>query len=284
MKDAFFRRLTITCAYLTILFLLIIVLSIFEEGIPAIKTIGVRNFLFGRYWAPYLSEPLFGIYPLLIGSILVTFGALLISVPIGVGTAIYVAEIAKPRLKEIIKPFIEILSGVPSVIYGLFGMAFLGPFLVKHLKLSTGLNLFTASIILGIMVLPIISSISEDAITSVPKELREASYALGANIWETICFVVLPKARLGIISSIILGFGRAIGETMVVLMVAGGASVIPKSIFCPVRTMTATIAAEMGETMTGSLHFKALFGIGVVLFFITLISIVIAEYLRIKKL
>ncbi len=284
MKDAFFKRLTIICAYLTILFLFIIVLSIFKEGIPAIKTIGVRNFIFGRYWAPYLSEPLFGIYPLLIGSILVTFGALLISVPIGVGTAIYVAEIANPRLKEIIKPFIEILAGVPSVIYGLFGMAFLGPFFVKYLKISTGLNLFTASIILGIMVLPIISSISEDAITSVPKELREASYALGANIWETICFVVLPKARLGIISSIILGFGRAIGETMVVLMVAGGASVIPKSIFCPVRTMTATIAAEMGETMTGSLHFKALFGIGVVLFFITLISIVFAEYLRIKKL
>ncbi len=280
MRDTFFKNLTIFCSYITIIFLFLIILSIFKEGIPAIKTIGFYNFIFGKYWAPYLQKPQFGIYPLIIGSILVTFGALLISVPLGVGTAIYIAEISNPKLKEIIKPFIEILASIPSVIYGLFGMAFLGPFLVKHLKLSIGLNLFTASLILGIMVIPIISSISEDAISSVPNDLKEASYALGANKWETILLVILPKARTGILSSIVLGFGRAIGETMVVLMVAGGAPMIPRSIFCPVRTMTATIAAEMGETMVGSLHFKALFGIGVVLFIITLFSILIVESMR----
>uniref|UniRef100_A0A7C4Y721 Phosphate transport system permease protein n=1 Tax=candidate division WOR-3 bacterium TaxID=2052148 RepID=A0A7C4Y721_UNCW3 len=283
MKDTFFKRITLFSSYLTIGFLILIVFSIFKEGIPGILKIGIKEFIFGRYWAPYLDTPQFGIYPLIVGSIFATLGALIVSIPLGVGTAIYVAEIANPKLKEIIKPFIEILAGIPSVIFGLFGMAFLGPLFVRLFNISTGLNLFTASIILGIMVLPIISSISEDAISSVPKDLREASYALGANRWETIIFVVLPKARVGIISAIVLGFGRAIGETMVVLMVAGGASRIPKSIFCPVRTMTATIAAEMGETMVGSLHFKALFGIGVVLFIITLISIMLSEFMRLKK-
>lgn len=284
MKDTIFKRLTIFSSVLTISFLILITISIFKDGIPVILNIGLKNFIFGRYWAPYLTPPKFGIYPLILGSIFVTLGSLLFSIPLGVGTAIYIAEIANPKFKEIMKPFIEILAGIPSVIFGLFGMAFLGPLFVRLFKISTGLNLFTASIILGVMVIPIISSISEDAISSVPKDLREASYALGANKWETIIFVVLPKAKLGIVASIVLGFGRSIGETMVVLMVAGGASVIPKSIFCPVRTMTATIAAEMGETIVGSIHFKALYGIGVILFMITLGSILISEFVRIKKI
>jgi len=278
MKERLFKYTTTFAAFCSIIFLFGIIFSIFREGIPIFKEVGIFDFLSGRSWYPTYDPPDFGIFSLIVGSIVVTAGALLVSLPLGVGSAVFIAELAPPKIKEILKPLIELLAGVPSVIYGLFGMAFLSPFTRKLFDIPTGLNALTASIILGIMVVPIISSLSEDAITSVPKDIREASYALGANKWETIMRVVLPAARSGVVASIVLGFGRAIGETMVVLMVAGGAAVIPKSILQPVRPMTSTIAAEMGETIMGSSHFHALFGIAIILFLITFVSNMTTEW------
>jgi phosphate transport system permease protein len=283
MKERLFKYLTEVAALCSVVFLFGIIFSIFKEGYSIFAEVGFFKFLFGRSWHPthYPSE--FGILPLILSSILVTGGALLVSVPLGVGSAIYISELAHPKGKEFLKPVVELLAGVPSVIYGLFGMAFLGPFLSRVFGLPVGLNALNASIILGVMVVPIISSISEDAINSVPRQLREASYALGANKWETIIRVILPAAKSGVISSVVLGFGRAIGETMVVLMVAGGATAIPRSIFRPVRPMTSAVAAEMGETTMGSSHFHALFGIAIVLFVITFISNLITEWVMRKK-
>ena len=283
MKDKLFKYLTEAAALCSVVFLFGIIFSIFKEGYPVFAEVGFFKFLFGKSWHPTHYPPEFGILPLILSSILVTGGALVISVPLGVGSAIYISELAHPKGKEILKPIVELLAGVPSVIYGLFGMAFLGPFLSRVFGLPVGLNALNASIILGLMVVPIISSISEDAINSVPNHLREASYALGANKWETIIRVILPAAKSGVISSIVLGFGRAIGETMVVLMVAGGATAMPRSIFKPVRPMTSAIAAEMGETVMGSSHYHALFGIAIVLFVITFISNLLTEWVMRKK-
>lgn len=282
MKERGFQFIVLFSALCSIVFLFGIIFSIFTEGYPIFERAGLFSFLFGQSWHPTHEPPDFGILPLIVGSIMVTVGALIVSIPLGVGSAIYISELAKPKEKELLKPFIELLAGIPSVIYGLFGMAFLAPFVRKLFNIPTGLNTFTTSIILGIMVVPIISSLSEDAISSVPKELREASFALGANKWETIIKVVLPAAKSGIIASIILGFGRSIGETMVVLMVAGGSAIIPKSIFQPVRPMTSAIASEMGETIMGSEHYHALFGIAIVLFVITFVSNLITEWERMK--
>ncbi|MCF7920369.1 MAG: phosphate ABC transporter permease subunit PstC [Candidatus Cloacimonetes bacterium] len=243
----------------------------------------IGNFIGTSIWHPTQEPGKFGILALIIGSLLATLGALIIAIPFGIGSAIYISEIARPRVREIVKPVIELLAGIPSVVYGLFGMAFLSPALMKWFHIDTGLNVFNAAIILGIMVIPIISSMSEDALSSVPKSLRQASYGLGANRWETITRVVLPAAKTGVIGSILLGFGRAIGETMVVIMVAGGSPQIPSSIFQPVRPMTAAIASEMGETAHGTLHFHALFGIAVVLFLITFITNLISEFAFYKQ-
>lgn len=235
------------------------------------------SFVFGSSWHPTSTPGKFGILTLIVGSLLVTLGALVIAIPFGVGSAIYISEIATPRMREIIKPVIELLAGIPSVVYGLFGMAFLAPMLMKWFHLDAGLNILNASIILGIMVIPIISSMSEDALSMVPKNLRHASYGLGANRWETIIKVILPAAKTGVIGSILLGFGRAIGETMVVIMVAGGSPQFPDSIFQSVRPMTSAIAAEMGETAHGTMHFHALYGIAAVLFIITFATNLISE-------
>lgn len=282
LKESLFRYIALFAALCSVIFLFGIILSIFKEGLPIFKTVGIARFLFTRDWHPTHEEPSFGILALIVGSIVVTIGSLIVAIPLGLGSAIFLSELAGFKTREILKPFIELLAGIPSVIYGLFGMAFLAPFVMRLFNIATGLNAFTASIILGIMIVPIIASISEDAISSVPKELREASYALGANKWETIYRVVLPAAKSGIIASIILGFGRAIGETMLVLMVAGGAAIIPKSIFSPVRPMTSAIAAEMGETTVGSDHYHALFGIAIVLFIITFTSNLITETVKQK--
>ncbi|MCF7913132.1 MAG: phosphate ABC transporter permease subunit PstC [Candidatus Cloacimonetes bacterium] len=237
----------------------------------------LTDFIFGSSWHPTSTPGSFGILTLIVGSLLVTLGALVVAVPFGVGSAIYISEIASPRMRELIKPVIELLAGIPSVVYGLFGMAFLAPMLMKWFHLDAGLNILNASIILGIMVIPIISSMSEDALSMVPKNLRHASYGLGANRWETIIKVILPAAKTGVISSILLGFGRAIGETMVVIMVAGGSPQFPDSIFQSVRPMTSAIAAEMGETAHGTMHFHALYGIAAVLFIITFMTNLISE-------
>jgi phosphate transport system permease protein len=282
LKEVLFKYLALGATLFSAVFLGGIIISIFTEGYPIFKNVGLIRFLFTNAWYPTHEEPSYGIWALIIGSFVVTIGSLIVALPLGIGSAIFLAELANIKTREVLKPFIELLSSIPSVIYGLFGMAFLAPMIMRLFNLSTGLNAFTASVILGIMVIPVVASLSEDAITSVPRDLREASYALGANKWETIYKVVLPAAKSGIIASIILGFGRAVGETMLVLMVAGGAAIIPRSIFSPVRTMTATIAAEMGETARGTDHYFALFGIAIVLLVITFISNLIAELVRKK--
>jgi len=207
----------------------------------------------------------------------VTLGAMVVCIPIGVGTALFLQELASASQRAVLKPLIEILAGMPSIIFGFFGMIVVAPFLQRLLGIPTGLNAFTASLVLGIMATPTVASLAEDAVSFVPRSFREASLALGANRWQTLTRVVVPAAGSGISTAIILGIGRAVGETMVVLMVAGGAAVIPHSIFDPVRPMTATIAAEMGEAVMGSGHYGALFAIGLILFFITLAINIVAE-------
>ncbi|MBD3271732.1 MAG: phosphate ABC transporter permease subunit PstC, partial [Elusimicrobia bacterium] len=228
-------------------------------------------------WYPTYEPPEFGTLPLILGSFWVTLGALAVCVPLGVGSALYLNEIAGYRQRSILKPIIEILAAIPSIVYGFFGMVIVAPFLQNFLNIPTGLCALTASLILGVMAIPTVASISEDALSFVPKSFREASFALGANRWQTMIKVVIPAAGSGISTGVILGISRAIGETMTVLMVAGGAAVIPKTYLEPVRTMTATIAAEMGETVFGSPHFHALFAIGLMLFIITFIFNIIAE-------
>ncbi len=283
IKEKVFKYTTLIAALFSIIFLFGIVISIFTQGFPTFSEVGVFDFIFGTEWNPTHIDPSFGIAGLIVSSLVVTFIALVFAVPLGVGSALYISEIANKKFKEILKPVIELLAGIPSVIYGLFGMTVLAPFIRDLFGVPIGLNAFTAGLILAIMVIPIIASISEDAINSVPNELREASLALGANNWETITKVVLPASKSGVITSIILGFGRAIGETMVVLMVAGGSIGFPDSIFDPVRPMTSSIAAEMGEATLGSLHFHSLFAIGIILFIITFISNLITHIIKEKK-
>lgn len=283
-KEKSFKLITYIEALASIMLLLGIIFSVFAEGIPLFKTIKIAEFLFGRDWYPTHGEaPQFGIWNLLIGSLLATFGALVIAVPLGLGSAIFISEIAGSRLREIAKPVIELLAAIPSVVYGLFGMAVLAPFVRTLFNVSTGLNLLSTSIILGLMVVPIIASMSEDALSTVPKQLREASLALGATPWETISKVVVPAARSGIVGSVLLGFGRAIGETMVVLMVAGGSAQIPRSIFDSLRPLTSTIAAEMGETVVGDLHYRSLFAIAILLFIITFVTNMFTEIVILKR-
>lgn len=241
------------------------------------KHVKFLDFVLGRSWYPTAPVPEWGILPLILASFLVTLGALFICVPLGVGSALYIHEIADEKQRMILKPMIEILASIPSVVYGFFGMVIAAPFLQKIFHLPTGLCALTASIILGIMAVPTVCSLAEDALSCVPNSFREASYAVGANRWQTLIFVVLPAAGSGVSTAIILGMSRAIGETMTVLMVAGGAAVIPQSLLEPVRPMTSTIAAEMGEAVMGSLHYNALFAIGLVLFTVTFIFNIVAE-------
>jgi len=269
-------------ASVSILVLFLILVFLFVEGFPIFKKVSVPAFLFGREWYPTSSPPDFGILPLLAASLAVTLLSALMAIPLGVMTAIYLAEIAAARIREIVKPLVELLAALPSVVIGFFGMVVMAPFLQDFLDLPTGLNLFNASLMLAFMSVPTICSISEDAIYSVPRELKEASLALGATHWETILRVMLPASLSGISTAVILGMSRAIGETMVVLMVAGGAGLIPTGIFKPVRPMPASIAAEMAEAPFRGDHYHALFAIGVVLFLFTLCFNLVADYIAQK--
>lgn len=275
--ETLFFAIALTAALTSIVFLFAIIISLFTQGAPIFLTRGL-GFIFGGEWRPDFNE--YGALPLLLGSFVVTAVALLVGTPFGVGAALYIAECARPAEKEILKPIVELLAGIPSVIYGLFGMAFLAPFIQKLFNIPTGMNALTAGIILGIMIIPIVASLSEDAISAVPKALREASLALGANEWETISKVTLPAATSGVLTSVILGFGRAVGETMVVLMVAGNSAIIPTSLLSPVRPITSAIAAEMGEAAMGSEHVQALFGLAIILFVITFLMNLLTEYVR----
>jgi phosphate transport system permease protein len=270
----------IALASITILFLIVIFL--FMEGVPVFKVVSLKDFLFGMQWYPTSEPPDFGTFPLIAASISVTLLSSALAIPLGVMTAIYLAEIASFRSREVVKPIVELLAALPSVVIGFFGMVVVAPFLQNVFDIPTGLNLFNASLMLAFMSIPTICSISEDAIYSVSKEIKEASLALGATHWQTIYRVIIPASLTGITTAIILGMSRAIGETMVVLMVAGGATLIPRSIFDPVRPMPASIAAEMAEAPFGGNHYHALFAIGIVLFFLTLVFNIIAEHVAHK--
>lgn len=259
-----------------------IMFFLFWEGLPLFKDYGVSDFLFGKFWYPTAEPPDFGIFPLLIGSLAVTALASCIAVPLGVLTAAYLTEIAGSSVRRVVKPFIELLAALPSVVIGFFGMVVAAPFIQDYLGADTGLNLFNASVMLAFMSVPTICSVAEDALFAVPRSLREASLALGATRWETTMRVVLPAALSGIGTAVMLGMSRAIGETMVVLMVAGGAGMLPTSIFDPVRPMPASIAAEMAEAPFRGDHYYALFAIGMVLFLFTLCFNVVAQHIAEK--
>ncbi len=277
MKEKLYKWIFTILAFASLIFLVGIIIVLFKEALPIFKKIKAIDFIFGKFWYPTYEPPEFGILPLILASFWVSLGAMLVCVPLGVGSALYLNELASHRQRAILKPMIEILASVPSIVYGFFGMAILAPFLQNLLHIPIGLCAFSASLTLGIMATPTVCSIAEDALSYVPKSFREASFAVGANRWQTLTRVVIPAAGSGISTAIILGMSRAIGETMTVLMVAGGAAVIPKSIFDPVRPMTSAIAAEMGEAPMGSDHYHALFAIALALFLITFIFNIIAE-------
>ena len=277
--DKTVRSVFLLIALFSITALFLIMVFLFIEGVPMFDHISVKDFLFGQYWYPTDDPADFGIYPLILGSVYVTLFSGLMAIPLGVMTAVYLAQIASPKTAEIIKPIVEIMASMPSVVIGFFGMVVVAPFIQHLFHIPVGLNLFNASLMLAFMAIPTICSISEDAIFSVPTALTEASFALGATHFETIVKVIIPASLSGICTAIILGLSRAIGETMVVLMAAGGAAMIPRSIFDPVRPLPASIAAEMAEAPFGSEHYHALFAIGIVLFIFTFLFNLAADYI-----
>ena len=264
-------------------FVLLIFLFLLREGVPVFLEVPLWN-LFGTRWYPTFD--LNGMVPLILGSALVTVAAIAIALPLGVATAVLVREVAPSWAREILKPAIEVLAGIPSVVLGFFGMTILAPIVRETLGTPTGLTAFTGALILAYMALPTIISIAEDALDAVPKSYRDAGLAMGATQWQTIWRVVVPAARSGIVTAVMLGMGRAIGETMAVMMVTGNAARLPLglgALFRPVRTMTATVAAEMGEVAQGSTHYHALFGIGIVLFIVTFLINLAAAATIFKK-
>lgn len=236
------------------------------------------DFFAGDSWTPTAQPaPLYGAWPLILGTLLVSIVAIIMALPLGLGVAIFLSELASPRLRHIFRPAIELLAGIPSVVYGFWGLVVLVPWVQRTWDLPVGETALAGSLILSIMALPTIISVAQDAISNTPRAVREASLALGASQWQTIRLVVLPYARSGIAAAVVLGIGRAIGETMAVLMVTGNAAIIPHSLFDPVRTIPATIVAELGEVPAGSTHYQALFVLGCILFVLTMIISISAE-------
>ncbi len=265
-QGKYIQRVLFLLALSSISSLALITIFIFWEGLPLIAHAGLREFIFSSHWAPTKGH--FGILAMIISSILVTLGAMVIGVPLGLSCAIILAEFSPRRLKQTLKPTLELLAGIPSVVYGFLGVIWLVPLIRDHLG-GPGLSLLTAAIILGIMILPTVISISIDALTAVPDVYRDGSIALGATEWQTVRRVVLPAASSGIITAVILGMGRAVGETMAVIMVAGNAIKLPTSVLDPVRTLTSNIALELGYA--AGRHREALFATGIVLFIIIMI-------------
>jgi phosphate transport system permease protein len=268
-KEAIIEKLIFLSGIASIVFVALIFVFLLREGISVLKSTTPGAFLGGKFWYPISDPPKLGVLPLILGSLLVTLGAIAMAVPLGIAAAFYIAEVAPSRLRNILKSFVEILSAIPSVVLGFLGITILVPFLKRFLDLPTGLTAFAGSIMLAFMAMPTIISISEDAINAVPREYKEGAIALGATHWQTLHRVIIHGALPGIIAAAMLGIGRVFGETMAVMMVTGNAAVIPHSLFEPVRTLTATIAAEMGEAAKGSPHYYALFAIGIVLFIIS---------------
>lgn len=253
------------------------------EGIQGVRVlrsdrITPADFFLGKQWIPTATPaPQFGVMPLILGTLLVSIVAIIIALPLGLGVAIYMSELAGDRMRKVLKPTIELLAGIPSVVYGFFGLVVLVPLIQKAFNLPVGETAFAGSIILAIMALPTIITVAEDAMRNTPRAMREASLALGATHWQTVYRVIIPYAGSGISAAVVLGIGRAIGETMAVLMVTGNAAVMPRSLFEPVRTIPATIAAELGEAPAGGPHYQALFMLGCILFIITMIISIAAE-------
>jgi phosphate transport system permease protein len=274
MKEKTIKTVFFFTAFFAVIVVSFILLFLLRDGYPIFVQVGTFDFLFGTAWAPTAVPPAYGIFPLIVGTILVMTGSMIVAVPLSIGCAIYISELASPRIKNVLKPAVELLAGIPSVVYGFFGLIVLTDWIRITFDVPTGETWLAASILLGIMALPTIISVSEDAISSVPREYKEGSLAIGATRWQTISRVLVPAALSGIAAAIILGIGRAIGETMAVMMVAGNAAIIPDplwNILSPVRTLTATLGIEMGEVSVGSEHYGALFGIAIVLLIITLI-------------
>ncbi len=269
-NEFFLSRLIKLSGYSAIIFVLMIFYFLLREGLPTIGEVSFINLISTRW---YPIENYFGVLPLIGGSLIVTIGAAIFAIPIGVCAAVFIAEIAPRWARDLLKPVVEVLGGIPSVVLGFLGILILAPDLRRLLDLPTGLTALAGSILLGGIAIPTIVSVSEDALDSVPRAYRDAALALGATEWQTIWKVTLPAARSGVLTAIMLGIGRTIGETIAVMMVTGNAPVLPvkwNSFFAPVRTMTATIAAEMGEVAKNSTHYHVLFFIGLVLFLISL--------------
>ena len=278
IKDKVIRKILLGFGLTAVIFIILILVFLMIEGLPFFFEGDGVDFFTGDVWDPSSpNTPRYGILPMVLGTLLVTLGAIVIALPIGIGCSIYLAEIAHPKIRETLKPIIEILAGIPSVVYGFFALVILSTWIDNFLNSTTRLNALTGSIMLAVMMLPIIISLSEDAIRSVPQEMKEASLALGLSKWDTIRGVVIPAALSGITAAVILGVARAIGETMTVLMATGNAPVISFDMLTSMRTMTATIAIEMGEVPFGSTHYHSLFAVGIVLFAITFIVNFIAD-------
>lgn len=294
----------------SVLVLLLIGFFLFKEAFYIFYKAGVSNVIFGTAWYPTYDPPSFGMFPLIMGTVAVTLLTSVMAIPLGLATAVYIAEVANHRVKEVLKPLIEMLASFPSVVLGFFGMVVVAPILSNWLSpilseklpellkstnipfistrladfcydklfIASGLNITTAALMLTIRAIPVIASIAEDALTAVPRTYREASYSLGADKWETIWKVVIPSSVSGLSVAVILGIGTIIGETMIVLMVAGGAAVVPHWMFDAARPMPAAIAAEMAEAPYRSLHYHALFGVGAILFIITFVLSLISDF------
>ncbi|MBI1977048.1 MAG: phosphate ABC transporter permease subunit PstC [Candidatus Omnitrophica bacterium] len=282
-SEWFIERLILLNGILSIAAVILIFFFLTKEGIQLFKEYSFSQFLFGKGWYPISEPPKFGILPLLLGSLWVTVGATLIAVPLGVASAIFIAEVARGWLKEFLKAGVEILAAIPSVVLGFVGLVTLVPMVKKTFGIPTGLTALSGAVMLAFMAMPTVVSIIEDALTAVPRGYRDGSIAMGATRWQTIYRIVVPAASSGIAAGVMLGIGRVIGETMAVMMITGNAAVIPHTLLQPVRTLTATIAAEMGETVQGSAHYFSLFAIGIVLFVITFLINLAADFFLHRK-
>ncbi|MEA1960200.1 MAG: phosphate ABC transporter permease subunit PstC [Bacillota bacterium] len=268
--------LLMLCAGIFILAIILITVFIFAKGLPLITKIGIGNFLFETEWNPL--NGVFGIWTMFIGSLAVTFASLLWAVPLGLATAVFMAEVAPAYVGRLLGSFVELLAGIPSVVFGFIGLILIVPFIRQHFG-GSGLSVLAGAIVLGIMILPTIITISRDSILAVPKEYKEGSLALGATHYQSISHVILPAAKSGIITAIVLGMGRAIGETMAVVMVTGNSAVIPNSLLSSTRTMTSNIVIEMGYAVGD--HQAALFATGTILFiFIVILNLLVGIYTR----
>jgi len=268
VREWLLQALFFMCAFAFVLAVALIFIFVGWKALPIFTDYGFWKFVSGTVWS--VSNQQFGILPLIVGSVLVTLGALALGTPLAVGTAVFLSDVASPRVRAFVRPAVELLAGIPSVVYGFFGIIFLRP-IIAQFSGTLGFGAFTAWIVLAIMIVPTIAALSEDALRSIPEGIREASYAMGATQWQTIYKVVLPAAKIGIIDAIILGMGRAIGETMAVLMVVGNAPVFPNSIFAPLSTMTTQIVMDMPYAV--GLHRTALFAIAAMLFVFSMLLV-----------